>query len=160
MSFFYSPSTRGFYSALIHAAATIPGDAVAISDDAYEALLAGVNAGQIIALLDGVPTLEAAPVVVAPPAVPASVPRRKFFQAAAQAGLITDADALASGVTVPASLLTALATLPAAEQFAAQMAILYDADFSRANPMLIDLGTAMGQTTAQIDALFTLAASL
>ena len=61
---------------------------------------------------------------------------------------------------MPASLATAIATLPAAEQFAAQMSILGDAAFSRANPLIAALGTAMGQTNADLDALFTLAASL
>jgi hypothetical protein len=35
-----------------------------------------------------------------------------------------------------------------------------DATFERDNPLLIELGAAMGQTPTQIDALFTLAASL
>lgn len=93
---------------------------------------------------------------------PQQVTRRQFFQAAAQDGLITQAEALAllSAGTMPASLATAIATLPAAEQFAAQMSILGDAVFSRANPLIAALGTAMGQTSADLDALFTLAASL
>ena len=101
-----------------------------------------------------------APVAAVPP-VPASVSRAQFFHAAAQAGIITNAEAIAvfTGV-VPASLSTAIATLSASQQFAANIAILGNTTFERANPLLITLGAAMGKTPAQIDALFTLAASL
>lgn len=100
--------------------------------------------------------------VVLLPAVPTSVSRRQFFQAAAQSGLITNPDALAIFTTgaIPANLATALATMPAADQFAAEIAILGNATFERANPLVAELGAAMSQTSAQIDALFILAASL
>ena len=95
------------------------------------------------------------------PIVPDSVTRTQFFHAAAQSNIITNAEAIAvfAGV-VPASLSTAIATLSASQQFAAKIAILGNTTFERANPILIALGAAMGQTPAQIDALFTLAASL
>ena len=108
------------------------------------------------------PAQLAAAVAAAEPAVvPASVTRAQFFHAAAQGGIITNAEAIAvfTGV-VPASLSTAIATLSASQQFAAKIAILGNTTFERANPILIALGAAMGQTPAQIDALFTLAASL
>ena len=94
--------------------------------------------------------------------IPAQVSRRQFFQAAAQDGLITQAEALAllASGAMPASLVAAIATLPAAEQFAAQMEILGDATFARANPVIAALGTSMGKASADLDALFTLAASL
>ena len=96
-----------------------------------------------------------------PPPVPQSVTRAQFFHAAAQSGIITNAEAIAvfTGV-VPASLSTAIAALSASQQFAAKIAILGNTTFERANPILIALGEAMGQTPAQIDAVFTLAASL
>ena len=108
------------------------------------------------------PAQLAAAVAAAEPAVvPPSVTRAQFFHAAAQGGIITNAEAIAvfTGV-VPASLSTAIATLSASQQFAAKIAILGNTTFERANPILIALGAAMGQTPAQIDALFTLAASL
>jgi hypothetical protein len=116
----------------------------------FQAYLTWLTAGNT-------PTPCGAPVVV-----PSQVTRRQFFQAAAQDGLITDAAALAllGAGTMPASLATAIATLPAAEQFGAQMSILGDASFSRANPLIAALGTAMGKASADLDALFTLAASL
>lgn len=94
--------------------------------------------------------------------VPASVSRRQFFQAAAQESIITQVEAIAIFATgaIPANLAAALATMPAADQFATQIAILGNATFERANPLVTELGAAMGQTPAQIDALFTLAASL
>lgn len=112
------------------------------------------------AALGAQPTIEALAATTLSPTPPASVSRRQFFQAAAQQGLITEAEALASGAYVPSSLRTAIAALPAAQQFAAQMAVLYAQDFERANPLVAAIGAAMGQDPAQIDALFILAASL
>jgi hypothetical protein len=103
-----------------------------------------------------------APVVVPPVVIPASVSRRQFFQAAAQGGVITEDEALAVFATgaMPASLSAALATLPTNEQFAAHIAVIGNATFERSNPLIAALGTAMGDTSAQIDELFILAASL
>ncbi len=98
----------------------------------------------------------------APVGVPVEITRRQFFQAAAQQGLIPQSAALAllATGTIPASLTAAIFSLPESEQFAAQMAILGDPIFSRADPFIAALGAAMGQTSSQIDALFTLAATL
>jgi len=128
--------------------AFIPPDPANVDFAAYLAWLAVPNA----------PT----PAPVAGPVIPSTVTRRQFFQAAAQEGLITNAEALsilATG-TMPASLATAIAMLPTASQFAAQMAILGDQNFTRSDALIVALGGAMGQTSAQIDALFVLAASL
>jgi len=93
---------------------------------------------------------------------PASVSRRQFFQAAAQQGLITQAEALAlfATGTIPPEVATAIGMLPVAGQFAAQMLAVGALNYDRANPMLIALCTAIGQTSAQIDALFVLAGTL
>ena len=54
----YAKSTGGFYTESIHGA-NIPADAVDISDEQYESLLAGQSAGKrITADDDGVPFLE------------------------------------------------------------------------------------------------------
>jgi hypothetical protein len=63
---------------------------------------------------------------------------------------------ISSGV-IPPALLTAINTLPAGNQFAAKMKIVGSRDFSRLDPLLNLLSSAMGQTSAQVDALFTLA---
>lgn len=44
---YYAKSTGGFYDSAVHT--TMPADAVAISDEAYAALLAGQAAGKLIA---------------------------------------------------------------------------------------------------------------
>jgi hypothetical protein len=97
-----------------------------------------------------------------PPPVPASVSRRQFFQAAAQAGIITEAEALAIFTTgaLPSSMGAALAALSAEQRFSAQMGILGSASFERGNSLVVALGAAMDKTSAQIDALFILAATL
>lgn len=57
MSKHYSPSTGGFYADDVHD--VIPSDAIALTDEQYGALLAGVNSGSVISVVDGVPTLTA-----------------------------------------------------------------------------------------------------
>jgi hypothetical protein len=107
--------------------------------------------------------LVAPPTPQPPPAViPAFVSRRQFFQAAAQSGIITQAEALALFATgvLPSNLTAAIAALPVDHRFPAQIAILGSTAFERANPLIEALGAAMGQNQAQIDALFTLAATL
>jgi len=96
-----------------------------------------------------------------PPApVPQSVSRRQFFQAAAQIGIITEDEALATDSSIPAALLTAISSLPVADQFAAKMAVKFAQEFQRSNSILAALASAMGKTAAEIDALFALAATL
>jgi hypothetical protein len=128
--------------------AAIPADLRNVDWQAYQSWLAAGNT----------PTPAPTPAPIAP----AHVSRRQFFQAAAQAGIISNAEALAVLATgaIPSSLATAIASLPTADQFAAQMAILGDQNFTRSDTLIVTLGSAMGQTPARIDALFTLAASL
>ena len=101
---------------------------------------------------------QAAQALIPPP----SVTRRQFFQAAAQLNLITTVEALAlfSTGTIPAEIATAMAALPMAQQFPAQIQLLGALNFYRADPLLIDVCTVFGQTSAQIDALFVLANTL
>ena len=101
---------------------------------------------------------QAAQALIPPP----SVTRRQFFQAAAQLNLLTPTEVLALFATgaVPAEIATVIAALPVAQQFPAQILLLGALNFDRANPTLIALCTAIGQTSAQIDALFVLAGSL
>lgn len=127
--------------------AVIPNDP---SNSDYRAYLAWLSAGNT-------PSPYVAPV-----APPARVTDKQFFQAAAQLGIITEAEAetfMANG-TFPAALAAALTTLPAGEQFAAKMAILGARNFIRDDPFVIALSTAMSQTSAQVDTLFALAATL
>jgi hypothetical protein len=93
---------------------------------------------------------------------PPSVTRRQFFQAAAQQGLITQAEALALFATgaIPAEIATVIAALPTAQQFPAEMLLQGALNFDRGNSLLAGLCGALGQTSAQIDALFVLAGTL
>jgi len=101
-----------------------------------------------------------------PPVLPldpnTSVSDRQFFQAAAVIGLITDSDALAmmSVGTIPSTLASAINMLPLDQQFSAKMKIIGARTFIRNDPFVGALSTAMGQTSTQVDALFSLAMSL
>jgi hypothetical protein len=102
------------------------------------------------------------PVPVPPVLVPQSVSDRQFFQASAHLGLITESDALnmmSMGV-IPPSLLVAIGTLPADQQFSTKMQIIGNRTFERQNPLVLALSASMGLTPAQVDALFTLASTL
>lgn len=83
---FFAPSTRAFYAADINP--TLPPDAIAISDDLWHQLVTGVNGGQSITVVEGLPTLTAAPIVGATKA-----------QLVAYATAKRD-DLLAAGITV------------------------------------------------------------
>jgi len=93
---------------------------------------------------------------------PTQVSRRQFFQAAAKQGLIAPADVLAlfATGTMPARLADAIATLPDAQRFEAQLAILGDPIFARENAIVIALWATMGASSAELDTLFALAATL
>jgi hypothetical protein len=114
--------------------------------------------GDTAATPEQVAAWQAAQALIPPP----TVTRRQFFQAAAEFNLLTQAEVLALFATgaVPAEIATVIAALPTAQQFPAQILLLGALNFDRANPTLIALRTAIGQTSAQIDALFVLAGSL
>lgn len=102
------------------------------------------------------------PAPIRPAEVPPSVSRRQFFQAAAHLGVITEDDALSVMTTgaLPAALASAIAALPSNQQFPAKMAVVGAQDFVRVNPIMAAIAAAMDKTDADLDALFTLAASL
>ncbi|TNC14935.1 hypothetical protein FF100_04995 [Methylobacterium terricola] len=100
-------------------------------------------------------------VQVPPPALPA-VSDRQFFQALAQAGTISQDEALAAVMTgvLPARIEAAVAGLPEAEQFAARMLLSGATTFDRHHPMVAQLGAALGYDDAALDALWAAAAAL
>ena len=75
---FYSPSKNGFYDTIIHGD-NIPADAVEITDEEHQALLAGQSAGLRI-----VPDLDGRPVLVDPPAPTAEQVKAAFVAAIQQ----------------------------------------------------------------------------
>jgi hypothetical protein len=101
------------------------------------------------------------PVPAVSPLIPSVIMRRQFFQAAAILGLVTESDAeLALIGTIPASLVTAIQSLPTAAQFGARMEVIGAQTFVRSDSMVSTIGSLMGMTSAQIDSLFTLGATL
>jgi len=98
-----------------------------------------------------------------PPApVPQAISRRQFFQQLAVQAIITQADAISAIKVgaIPSPLQTLINALPSDQQFAATMMITGAADFMRAHPLTISIGTAYGMTTTQIDQFFQAAAAL
>lgn len=75
-------------------------------------------------------------------------------------GLVTEAwiteaegDAWADG-TLPAAVLTLIASLPASEQFAARTRAKRPSEIIRTDPLVIALGAAQGKTVEEIDTFF------
>lgn len=109
---------------------------------------------------DGIYTPPPGPTPL-PEMVPQSISDRQFFQQLAVLGIITQDDALASNAAViPPPLLTIINEMPADKQFNAKMVISGATVFERNNPLTIDIGTAYGWTSAQIDDFFRAAAAL
>lgn len=100
---------------------------------------------------------------VAPPApVPETISDRQFFQALADQGTITPAEALAAVKTgtIPATLAAFISGLTGAEAFAAEMLLSGATEFRRSHPLTEQIGAAQGMTPDQIDTFFRFAASL
>lgn len=140
----YSATTGGFYSQKVHGA-SVPADAVEITDEQHQALLAGQAAGKVIRPGDGnFPVLQDAPALT-------SAERR---------------------ATMPAvSKLQAKKALEAAGIWTAAKAVLAaDPDLQedwdlaqelrRQSPMLLGVAATLGLTDAQLDDLFAAAATI
>lgn len=99
---------------------------------------------------------------VAKASVPGSVTRRQYYMQGVVAGWFTQAQALAliTTGTLPPSVISFVSSLPAGQQFAANMYLIGAATYERNNPLLIQLTTAGGITSAFMDAFFTSAALL
>lgn len=98
-----------------------------------------------------------------PPVVPETISDRQFFQQAAIAGLITQAEALAAVQTgtVPAILMNVVNGLPDdMQKFAAEMMLAGATQFTRTHPLTEAVGMALGWTDAQIDQFFIAASAL
>lgn len=88
---------------------------------------------------------------------------RQFFQQAAIAGVITQAEALAAVQTgtIPSVLAAIVDSIPdAAQKFAAQMLLAGATEFSRTHPLTDAIGAALTWTPEQIDQFFSAAAQL
>lgn len=71
-------------------------------------------------------------------------------------GWITEAEGEAwlTG-TLPAAVLSLIATLPAGQQFAAKARATAPSEVLRLDPLVASLGAAQGKTEAELDAFFT-----
>jgi hypothetical protein len=106
---------------------------------------------------------EPNPYVPPPPPVPQEISDRQFFQQAAVAGVITQAEALAAVQTgtIPAVLQAMVdAIQDADERFAATMILSGATIFERNHPLTEAIGVGAGWTSEQIDQFFMLASLL
>lgn len=98
-----------------------------------------------------------------PPAPVLDISDRQFFQALANAAIITPAEALAAVKTgdVPAVLQAIVDTIAdAGERFATQMILSGATTFSRAHPLTEAVRLARGMSVAECDDFFRAAALL
>lgn len=140
---YYQHSTNGFYDDTIHNA--IPGDAVKIADDEYDALLSGRLLGRHIDLdANGRPVLMDAPAqTIEQLRADMKCTAYQIRQALSSVGLREMVEA----------------AVGAGDQ-ALQDAWHYAQTFERLHPKIVQIGVALGQTDAQMDDLFTLAVTL
>jgi len=98
---------------------------------------------------------------VAPPAPIPMVSRRRFFQQAAIAKIITEDEALAAVTmgTLPAAVTEFIGSLPDDQQFGAKMLFAVN-EFDRSSAMADAFGASLGMTANQIDDFFTAASKL
>ncbi len=77
-------------------------------------------------------------------------------------GLITESEAISAVATgtLPAAMAGFIDQLPAADRFAARMALQGATTFERSNPLVETFGEMQGMTSQQIDDLWRAAAAL
>jgi len=94
--------------------------------------------------------------------VPRSVTRRQYYMQGVAQGWFTQAQALAliQLGTLPPSVVSFVNSLPANQQFAANMYLVGEQIYYRNNPLLISMTAAGGITSAQMDAFFKAASLL
>lgn len=140
MSLFYSGAARGFYDDAIHS--TMPADAVPITEQVWQAMLAAQSDGKQIE-----PDANGYPVAVDPPPLgpPQVVSRFQARAALHLAGLLPQVEALMAAPETDA--LWRLAWTDAIE-------------FRRDSPTLVAMAAALNLTEQQLDQLFITAAGL
>lgn len=139
----YSPSTGGFYTVEWHGT-DIPSDAVDLSDNEYEALLAGVYQGKIIVISQatGLPTTVDAP--AAPPQVPISITKLQAKLAVGEA-VVAQVNAFMNDPSSPWAMRTAWEDAT---------------DLYRNSQMVDELAWVLGMDPSELDSLFISAAQI
>lgn len=90
-----------------------------------------------------------------------SVTKRQFYQQAAVAGFVTQAEALqAVGGIIPATIQVMIDALPSDEQFNARMLISGAREIHRDHPLTAYIADEYGLTSEQVDDFFVAAAQL
>ncbi len=99
-----------------------------------------------------------------PPAAPAPIilTNRQLFAALALTGFITEAEALAAGRTgaVPAAVDAVFGVLPEQDAFLARLTWATMREVTRDHPLITAMIAANLATAEQVDAIFTLGASI
>ncbi len=140
---FYSKTTGGFYDRAIHGD-SIPADAVEITSESHNALMAGQSSGKrIVADENGFPVLADR----LPATPPTSVTMRQARRALLDAGLLDDVDAALAAITDEKQRRTA------------QIDWEFAQTVDRGSEWVTALSTALGLTDATLDALFSSAAT-
>jgi len=154
----YSPTTNGFYpEAIGYDLAALPPDLVDIDDEDWQALVSAQASGKMI-----MPGQGGQPVLVdIPPPDPAEardIMRLTFAQlliGLVAEGWISEAEGEAwLAGTLPAQVLAVIATLPAAQQFAARARAARPSIVARLDPLVGALAAAQGKSDAELDAFF------
>lgn len=145
--YFYSAQLAGFLSTDLTALAAMPKDAVAVTDEARLALLAGEATGKVlVADLNGFPVLQDPPTPATPP-VPTSVTMMQARLAMLSAGLLDKVQ-------------TAIDAMPGDEGKAARIQWQYAVDVRRDWPLVAHLQKSLGLTDKQADELFIAAGAI
>jgi hypothetical protein len=104
--------------------------------------------------------VEIAPYVPAPQPIP-DISFAQLLIGSVTDGWITEAEAEAwIAGTLPAAILTLIATLPVEQRFAVKARALRPSIIVRADPLVNAFGQAQGKTPAEIDAFFIMCAAL
>lgn len=105
---------------------------------------------------------DGSPIVSDEPGPAVVISDRQFAQALALAHVITEDEALAWAARgdLPARLSTAIASLPAEQQFPARMLLSSATTYERDHPLVPALGAMLEYDAAALDALWVSAAAL
>lgn len=145
---FYSPTTRGFYSAAIHGG-TMPEDAIEISEAEYSSLLSGQAAGKQIT-----PGAGGKPKLTDPP-VPTAAEQLAAWR---QTAVVSRMQAR-SILHLKGHLPTVEAAIALADPLV-QIAWADAQQFERSSAAIAAMAAALGMTDEQVDELFRLAATI
>ncbi len=150
MATFYSAARNGFFDSALFS--VMPTDAMAVTDEEHAALLTAQSKGKLIQA-----DAKGNPVAVEAPAVAPKIPQQvTAFQARAALHAIP-------GKTAPATLLddvNAAVTAAAVADPVASLAWEYAAVVTRQGVLVASIGSGLGLTSDQLDALFVAAAKI